>query len=160
MIHTIIFDWKRTLYNPDDGTLIAGAKELLVFLQSRGVSLILVGKGGNDMYADVKQLGVEQYFQRIVFQEGKKEQALFKPYISEEDPRTTLCIGDRVKSELALGKSLGATTLWVRQGKFADEMPENDSEKPDYTVSSLAEVQKLLASARLDAEKPTKNFFA
>lgn len=143
-IHSVIFDWKRTLYNPDDDTLISGSKEILEFFRDRGISLILVGKGGDDMNLEVRRLGVEKYFRSIVFQEGKKEEALFKPHVSQEDPRTTLFIGDRVKSELAMGKSLGATTIWVRHGKFADEVPENEVEKPDYTVSSLAEVQRLL----------------
>jgi len=34
MINAIIFDWKRTLYNPDDGTLINGTKEILEMLQN------------------------------------------------------------------------------------------------------------------------------
>ncbi len=144
MINTIIFDWKRTLYNPDDGTLINGTKEILESLQHYNISLILIGKGGSEMYAEVKRLGVEQYFSNIVFQEGAKEDSLFKPYISKEDPSTTLIVGDRVRSEIMVGKSLGATTVWFRQGKFSGEEPENDNQKPDYIITALIEVAGLL----------------
>ena len=53
-------------------------------------------------------------------------------------------IGDRVRSELAVGKSLGATTIWVKQGKFAEEGPENDQQQPDNIVSSLHACATLL----------------
>ncbi len=37
------------------------------------------------------------------------------------DPKKTIFIGDRVRSELEIGNKLGATTIWVKQGIFADE---------------------------------------
>ena len=95
------------------------------------------------MYAEVKRLGVEEYFTKIIFEEGAKEESLFSQFLSRE-PRDTLFIGDRIQSELAIGKALGATTLWVRQGKFADEVPTHADENPDYTVKSLAEAKELL----------------
>lgn len=146
MIHSIIFDWKRTLYNPDNGTLIDGSVEILDFLQSRNIPLFLIGKGGKDMYLEAKKLKVEKYFKSIVFEEGSKEETLFKPYISSDDPISTFFIGDRIRSELRVGKALRATTIWVRQGKFADETPENKDQEPDYTVTSLLEAKKLLSS--------------
>ncbi len=144
MINSVIFDWKRTLYNPDDGTLITGSREILEILQKNKIPLFLMGKGGDDMYEEVKKLDVERYFTNIVFQEGAKEDALFKPFVSKDKPSGTLFIGDRIRSELAVGKSLGATTIWVRQGKFADETPENVSQEPDYTIASLVEAKALL----------------
>lgn len=145
MVNNIIFDWKRTLYNPDDGTLINGAKEILDMLKEKNVSLTLIGKGSAEMHAEVKRLGVEKYFTNIVFQDGLKEDSLFEPYVSKDDPSTTLVVGDRVRSELAVGKSLGATTVWVRQGKFSTEEPENENQKPDYVVATLLEAKNLLA---------------
>ncbi len=142
-IGAIILDWKRTLYNPNTKTLIAGAEELLAAAQGINVPLYLVGKGGDDMYAEAKRLGVEKFFTKIVFQEGAKEESLFTPFVTT-DPAQTIFIGDRIRSELAAGKSLGATTIWVRQGKFADEAPENDSQNPDFKVSSLSEAQGVL----------------
>ena len=145
MITSIIFDWKRTLYDPDNGTLLEGAEEILKMLRGHEMPLVLVGKGGNDMYDEVKRLAVTDYFKNIVFQEGTKEDSLFKPFVPESNPSSALFIGDRIGSELAVGKRLGATTVWVRQGKFANEVPANASENPNYTVKSLVEAKKLLA---------------
>ncbi len=142
-IAAIIFDWKRTLYDPDSKTLVEGATQLLATAQEIGAPMYLVGKGGNDMYAEAKRLDVHELFTKVVFQEGAKEEGLFKPFMSK-NPRETLFIGDRIQSELAAGKSLGATTLWVRQGKFANEEPRGKDQEPDYTVTSLPEAVSLL----------------
>ena len=34
----------------------------------------------------------------------------------------------------------GATSVWLRKGKYADEKPKNEIEKPKYTVINLSSV--------------------
>src|SRR3989338_11454342 len=138
MISSIIFDWKRTLYDPDSKALINGAKDLLVFCQNKNIPMILIGKGKEDMNEEVKKLGVKKYFKEIIFAEGVKDPKVFVKYVSS-NPKETVFVGDRVRSELEIGNKLGATTIWVRQGKFATEEPENKDQKPDYTVLSLTD---------------------
>ncbi|QQS20436.1 HAD hydrolase-like protein [Candidatus Saccharibacteria bacterium] len=75
---------------------------------------------------------------------GCKDTDLFALFVNTFDAKQTVFIGDRVRSELAVGNVLGATTIWVKQGKFANELPELDSEKPTSTVASLTEVKNLL----------------
>lgn len=144
MIDTIVFDWKRTLYDPDLGELIAGTKEILAWLKQKGVKMVLIGKGGDDMHGEVKKLGVGDFFSNIVFQEGDKDITLFKPFVNEDSSKNILFIGDRVRSELEAGNKLGATTIWVKQGKFAKEKPLSDDQLPTYTVNSLIEAKALL----------------
>lgn len=141
---TIIFDWKRTLYNPDDKTLIPGTRELLEVLQIKNIPLILIGKGSNEMYDEVERLGIKDFFTQIIFREGPKDPNIFHQFIQEDKPKETIVIGDRVRSELALGNSLGATTIWIKQGKFAIEEPENEAQIPTHTVTSLSQVTGLL----------------
>lgn len=144
MVKNIIFDWKRTLYDPDQKTLIIGAKNLLGFIKSNNIPMVLIGKGGDEMDEEVSRLGVKGYFKQIIFAEGTKDPHIFMPYISEDDSKKTLFIGDRVRSELEIGKRLGATTIWVKQGKFASEEPLNEDQKPTYTVSNLTDCKLLL----------------
>lgn len=138
MISSIIFDWKRTLYDPDTKILIKGTLDLLEFIKNQNIPMILMGKGGEDMQEEVDRFGIRRYFQEIVFAEGQKDPQVFKQYISA-DPKMTVFIGDRVRSELEIGHKLGATTIWVKQGKFAVEEPENDQQEPNYTVTSLTD---------------------
>lgn len=144
MFDTVIFDWKRTLYDPDQQILIDGAKELLDLIKSNNIPMVLIGKGGDEMEDEVSRLEVKGYFKQIIFAEGTKDPHMFMPYISENGPKKTLFIGDRVRSELEIGKKLGATTIWVKQGKFAVEEPLNEDQKPEYTVSNLADCRLLL----------------
>lgn len=145
MINLIIFDWKRTLYDPDRGILIRGAEDVLNYLVSKNLKLILVGKGGEDMQREVDKLDVRNFFTDIVFAEGEKDPNVFAKYLTKI-PKNTLFIGDRVRSELEIGNKLGATTIWVRAGKFADELPEIKEQEPDYTVKSLTDCLNFLKS--------------
>ena len=144
MIKNIIFDWKRTLYNPDEMTLISGAKEFLDLVKEKNIPMILIGKGGENMESELERLEMKTYFSEVFFQEGDKDIELFKKYVDVNNPKSTIIIGDRVRSELQIGNILGATTIWVRQGKFADEEPENESQTPDFVVGGLGEVKEVL----------------
>ena len=151
MIHTIIFDWKRTLYNPDTKTLIEGTLELLNFLQTENIPLVLIGKGGDDMHTAVEKLGVKKYFSEVLFVQEKNDPELFAKHVLAYNSDHTFVIGDRVKSEVELGNKIGATTIWVKQGKFAAEEPENELQTPHHTVGNLSEVLEYL-------KKISKNF--
>jgi beta-phosphoglucomutase-like phosphatase (HAD superfamily) len=72
-ISSIIFDWKRTLYDPDSSTLIDGAVELLEFLANHNIPLYLIGKGNQEMHNETARLGVAKYFTEILFVEGFKD---------------------------------------------------------------------------------------
>lgn len=142
MIDCVIFDWKRTLYDPDKKTLIDEALRLLEFINSCKIRMILIGKGGNDMLKEVKRLNVKKFFQDIVFAKGEKDPQVFAKYVSGK----TWVIGDRVRSEIEMGNRLGLTTIWIKQGKFASEQPENKFQQPIYTVSSLLNCLRLISS--------------
>lgn len=146
MIKTIIFDWKRTLYDPDQQTLISGAIELLEYLKTHNVQMVLIGKGAQEMNDEVNKLGVRKYFKKVIFAKGVKDPNVFAQEITKDDPKKTIFIGDRVRSELEIGNKLGATTIWVKQGKFADEEPAIKEQEPDYTVLNLFECQEFLKS--------------
>lgn len=138
----IIFDWKRTLYDPEAKNLIQGAQDVLNFIKTRGIDAVIIGKGGEEMYAEVDRLGVTHYFVDIIFDEEKDEEQ-FIPFVAMAEAQNTHVVGDRVKAEIAIGNRLGATTVWVKQGPFATEEPEKDDEKPTHIVSSLQELHQL-----------------
>lgn len=142
-IHSIIFDFKRTLYDPETKTLMSGAVELLTLLQKQNIPLFLIAKGSDEIGDELKRLGIDTFFSGVILVQGNKDPKQFEPYVNPDAPNSTLIIGDRTRSELAVGKRLHATTIWVRQGKFAHEEPLDESEKPDYITSSLFEVKKL-----------------
>ncbi|MEK7617480.1 MAG: HAD hydrolase-like protein [Patescibacteria group bacterium] len=144
MIKNIIFDWKRTLYDPEEDKLIIGAKEILKFIKNRNIPMILIGKGKDDMEDAVDRLGIRKYFLDIIFAEGDKDPKIFKRFLSD-NPQETVVIGDRVRSELEISNQLGAITIWIKQGKFAFEEAENESQQPKFVVANLNECLNLLS---------------
>lgn len=141
----VIFDWKRTLYDPDSRELIPGAVELLDFLRQNEVPMALVGKGGEDMHAELDRLNLRGYFEAVRYQEGEKE-----PYWYLESVlgfhEHMIFVGDKLDSEIQVGNTMGAHTVRVRQGEFAQEEPEIPGQRPDYTVESLEDTRHLIAA--------------
>jgi FMN phosphatase YigB (HAD superfamily) len=139
-----IFDWKRTLYDPDTGQLIQGARPVLELLTSHRVPCILIGKGDPEMEAKVSSFQVRQFFQQVIFSGNEKDALVFKSFVHKTIPKSTVIIGDRTRSEIEIGNRLGTTTIWVKQGKFRTEEPLSLNQKATYTVSSLSELYALL----------------
>ena len=139
-MYTIIFDWKRTLYDPDSKILIVGTNNVLKFLNKKLAKIILIGKGGDDMYKEVKRLKIEKYFSKIIFQEGKKDIKVFSQFVSIKNPKLTMVIGDRVQSEIEIGNKLMASTIWIKNGKFSEELPLNRIQEPTFTFNSLIDL--------------------
>jgi FMN phosphatase YigB (HAD superfamily) len=141
---TIIFDWKRTLYNPDNKELIIDSKKVLKYFSNLSIEMHLIGKGGQEMYLEVERLGLAKYFKSITFVEESKTKEDFLSLIEDLNIKQLLVIGDRLKSEIEVGNSIGATTIWIKKGKFATETPELTGIEPCYTINSIEDVLELI----------------
>lgn len=137
---TYIFDWKRTIYDPENKNLVGGAMDVLEAISRKGSIMVLVGKGGREMYDEVERLGIKSFFDNIFSEEVPKRVEQFEAFVDSKQPRQTIFIGDRLGSELAIGHCLGATTLWVRQGKFANETIPGSTWIPTHAVNSISEI--------------------
>jgi ribonucleotide monophosphatase NagD (HAD superfamily) len=140
----VIFDWKRTLYDPDSRELISGATELLEFLAENDVPMALIGKGGQEMHTELDRLSLRSYFFSVLYREGNKQPDWYVDTISGFHSGM-IFVGDKPDSEIQVGNRLGSCTIRVRQGEFADEEPMTPEEVADYTVSSLRQTQQLIA---------------
>lgn len=137
----IIFDYNRTLFNPEADSLYQGVVELLQDL-SRNNYLYLISRNEPGRKDRLEELGIKNYFQDIVFVEEKTPQT-FRALVHKGE--RVLVIGDRVKEEIFLGNQLGFITIWVQQGKFSTELPSKPQEQPDYTVENISELQKIIS---------------
>jgi FMN phosphatase YigB (HAD superfamily) len=137
----IIFDYNRTLFNPDSNALYDGVVELLrnLSVQNR---LFLVSKNEPGRRQHISELGIASYFARIAFVEQKSCQ-LFTDLVG--DSTDVVVVGDRVKDEIGIGGALGFVTIWVQQGKFADEVPSSAAEQPTFITTSVTGVQNIIS---------------
>lgn len=134
----IIFDYNRTLFNPESGKLYPGTIELLKMLYKK-YQLFLITKNEPGRDQKITEFGIKEYFQDIAFVD-KKTIEIFKKLVNESE--SVMVVGDRVKDEIKIGNKLGYTTVWIRQGKFAKEYPVFPEECPDYAIFNLNELLK------------------
>lgn len=145
MKRVIIFDFNRTIYDPEAKRLLPNAKQVLRTLRKRGFELYLVSMVETSRNDLIQSLGIKSYFARIMMvQEKRKEDfqdILFKKNI---DYTSSFVIGDRVKGEIAIGNMLGLKTIWLKQGKFAKELPQEVYEHPTNVVLKLKDILEIV----------------
>lgn len=137
----IIFDYNRTLFDPETDALYAGVIELLKKLSEQN-ELSLISRNDPSHENRLQELGIRGYFKEIAFVEEKTTQ-IFKKLADGE--QNIIVIGDRIKEEISLGNQLGFITIWIRQGKFSEESPANEEENPRYTVDGIEGLQNIIS---------------
>ena len=145
MKEIIIFDFNRTLYDPDADKLISGAKFVLRILCRRGFSLYLISRAGKSRRALIRSLGIEHYFSRVIVAKEKSKKD-FKRIVASKtvDRHSSFVVGDRVRKEIRIGNELGLQTIWLCAGKFAGERPVKKIEQPIHTARSLRDVLRII----------------
>lgn len=153
MIKAIIFDWGRTCWNSEEKRLADNVEDVLVFLKSKNLPLALVSLVNKENTEPLEKRRqrietslIRKYFDVFIIGEGYNkdrflEDALQKLKIS---PADILVVDDRVIRGIAWINRKGGTSIWFKNGKFANELPKNDDEKPNFTVNSMKELKKLL----------------
>ena len=59
-------------------------------------------------------------------------------------PQETAVIDDRTVRGIKVGNQLGCMTFWVQKGKFADELPNEDTGEPTYRIDTIKDLLKYL----------------
>lgn len=146
MIKAIIFDFKRTIFDVENNCVQRETIQLLSRLKKRGRKLALISRGRQDQRInEVELYGVLPFFDFVKIVEEKSKEDFEEITVKLGFlPSEILVVGDRINSEIKQAKQAGMKTLWYRNGKFANEFPETESEKPDGTIYDLAEVDNYL----------------
>ena len=133
----VIFDFNRTIYDPVTKGLLPDVEVVLGTLINRGFDLYLVSRG-NQRKDLIDSLGISNYFKEIIVSNTKSKRD-FETIIAQEavDIKSSFVMGDRVRKEITSGNTLGLKTIWLRQGKFANELPRNSTEQPNHVVKRL-----------------------
>ncbi len=147
MVRGVIWDFMRTLYDPESGSLTAGARSVLEHCKQHDLPMCLLSsQGSGNREQQIQACGIQHFFVDIQIIAGHKtaEHFIWASYAMDVIPRDILLIGDRVKKEIVLGNRFDATTVWYRRGKFAQEEPGSQIEKPNYTITDLKQVIEIL----------------
>jgi FMN phosphatase YigB (HAD superfamily) len=136
----IIFDFNRTLFDPEEGSLIPGAHETLTHLQNAGATLYLVSRLEPGRAGVVERLGLDSYFAGTTFVEEKSAE-LFEDILQKHPvPRERVyVVGDHLHGEIRHGNMCLFRTIWLKRGKFQTLTPEVPEDVPWRTVTNLIE---------------------
>ena len=144
---TAILDFNRTLFDPDNNTLLSGAFESIKELKGRGFQLILVAKNEPDRAMTIEQFGLRSYFDEI-YMVNQKTLDLFKELEKKHGfmPNECIIIGDRARSEIALGRKRGYIAIWLKHGKFQNELPPSLDLQPNFIATDWPSIMTIIHS--------------
>ncbi len=140
----IIFDYTRTIYDPENSSVFPGAIELIQEYKNAGFKIFMVAKGGNERRKQVADLNISYHFEKIVIKPEKTEEDFINIMRECEKDTEFYVVGDRARREIRFGNQCGMTTIWFRKGKFASEDPKEAIERPDYIIDELEEIKEII----------------
>lgn len=136
----IIFDYNRTLFDPDTNALYPGVSDMLKRL-SGAHELYLVSRFEAERLTQLEELDIAQYFQKTTFV-GDKSAPLFKELVG--DAKDVIVVGDSIGDEIKIGNQLGFMTIRVKQGRFSSTEPKDASEVAITEIQNVTEFERLL----------------
>jgi FMN phosphatase YigB (HAD superfamily) len=149
MVEAVIFDYNRTLVTGDESPpqLFPDTSYVLQLLRDRGIQMALVSVSDNPELRqhEFDQLELATYISYFMIV-GKNDRKNLQPVLDWLQVSAEACIvvGDRVKKEITEGNTIGATTVWLQQGKFATELPNEENEYPDYIIQTLSQLINII----------------
>ena len=146
----IIWDFNRTLYDPDVDALIEGAMDVLICASQKGYKGILFSKnkaGEMPIKDQLERLFIRGFFQEVIESEEKNikdiEHLLF---LYPPDKTKSYLISDRAQTDVPVGNALGFKTVWFKNGKFARDLPRTAEETPLFIINKLIDFKHILES--------------
>ncbi len=140
----IVFDFNRTIYDPERRQLLPDVNHVLKTAKERGYELHLISTANPSRAELIKSLGIAEYFMMVTITENKAKEFSLLAADNDIDKAASFVVGDRVRGEISYGNQAGLQTIWLRAGKFAEELPVLSHEKPRYVVEKLIEVLNIL----------------
>jgi FMN phosphatase YigB (HAD superfamily) len=136
----IIFDYNRTIFDPETDNIYPGVIELLKKL-SVYHKLFLVSRNEPERKKRFEDLHIKDYFQKIAFV-NQKSTEVFKEISG--DTKNVIVVGDSIADEIKIGNQLGYITVRLKKGMFAEKSPTNKDEIATYNIHDMSELENII----------------
>ena len=119
-------------------------------LKEKGCKLFLLTVGVHERQEKkINILGLKPYFDEIVISDqeiGLPLEDCMRDLIGRHTINfgEAVMVGDRVREELRIAKSLGMTTIQMLHGRFKNEPAVNECDKPDYKIKRIFQITTIL----------------
>lgn len=147
-IKAIIFDWGRTLYNPDIKQPFPGVMNLLEYLSGKyTLAIVALASDGNveRRMRVIREHDMGKYFASIFIEGGNDKDRLYDALLVKLaiPSKEAAIVDDRVVRGIRWGNQHGCVTVWMKQGKFSAELPDKDTGRPRHTIHDIREPKEL-----------------
>ena len=136
----IIFDYNRTIFDPDTDNLYPGVLNLLQKLSEK-YELFLISRNEPLRKKRLEELTIKNYFKKILFVDKKTKQ-IFEEIVG--DANSVIVVGDSISDEIKIGNQLGLTTIRLKRGKFATETPKDVYEIAQFEIANINELENII----------------
>lgn len=114
-------------------------------LKKIGYKLFLVTFGNREVQEKkIKVLGLESPFDEIIITENPRgKEKCFKEILTKYDlePKQVLCVGDKIKDEIEVGKRLGMSTAIMKHGRhYHFYKSEINDGKPYLHITKISDL--------------------
>lgn len=149
MPKAIIFDWGRTLFDNDLKRVVEAAEEILRFCKEHGCRLALVSKVNSSDAVEQRTALIEgsplsQYLEMFFVTDQDKDSFYDKVVSRWNLPSPEIMIvDDRTIRGIKYGNARGHQTVWLQKGKYAGELPDEETGQPTYIINELRELKDI-----------------
>ena len=137
----ILFDYNRTLFDPETDTLYPGVLDMLKRLSAQ-YDLFLISRNEPTRKKRLEELNIKQYFKKILFVEEKSKQ-IFREIASNTE--NVIVVGDSIADEIKTGNQLGFITVRLKKGRFATAIPKDADEIARFELLDISELEKIIS---------------
>lgn len=138
----IIFDYNRTIFDPETDNLYLGVLELLQKLSVK-YELFLISRNEPTREKRLEELNIKNYFQKILFVSEKSKQ-VFEEIAG--NTKNVIVVGDSISDEIKIGNQLGFFTIRLKKGKFAVDIPKNQNEIAKFEIADIRDLENIILS--------------
>jgi FMN phosphatase YigB (HAD superfamily) len=153
-IKAIIFDWGRTLFDSELKKEFFDAERVLSFCKDKKLILAVASLVSEHSFFGLKgreeqieNSPLRKYFSFALVTDKDKNKIFDELVKNISFKREEIMIvDDRVIRGIKYGNLRSHPTIWLKKGKFENELPNLETGEPTYTINSLLEIIDILNS--------------
>lgn len=152
-IKAIIFDWGRTLFDIDLKKEFTDSENVLLYCKQKNYKICvaslarpLINDTEEERKSQIIKSSLGKYFDLIEVTEAKEKDELLDKLVEKLNiPRKEiLIVDDRIVKSIKYGNKNGHPTIWLQAGKFSNELPNNETGVPTFTIKTLSELKNII----------------
>ncbi|MBI2355667.1 MAG: HAD hydrolase-like protein [Candidatus Doudnabacteria bacterium] len=156
-IKAIIFDWGGVLAGAETKQIYPESEEVLSYCSKKyRLALACIASKFEERKQQIQNSRLGGFFETIKVAPMLVEQISDPAFLGKDDlynkiveelnlpQEEILIIDDRVVRGIRYANQHRHPSIWVQRGKFAHELPNDQTGQPTYTVKSLLEIMKII----------------